>query len=512
MAAMCMLGACAICCFAAPGASRTHTEAAASAPIIPGDHPDPTIIRVGETYWTTSTSGGWGPEFELFRSSDLRHWNAVSSVFPHTPDWATDDFWAPELVYDAGHPEHSRILLYYVARKRGGPLCVAAATANDPAGPYTDHGPILCQTDGSIDPSFVRDEHGRPYLVWKEDGNSIGKPTPIYAQPLTPDLLHLTGEKTQLIVNQPTSWEGGVVEGPYIMHHGNSFYLFYAGGACCGEQCNYAEGVARSAHLLGPWQKDPANPIIRPNGAWKCPGHGTAVQTPKGGTWFVFHAYPAKGSVYLGRESLLDHITWAHDGWPVLSARADTAAASATRDDVSDNFTSPRLSPEWRWPIGDEPAVQTGGGALTVQANGSRPVLLARSLNTLAFTSTVRLENDSASEGLGIFGAAHHELVLMRTGQSLELVRNDSPTDRNVLWHTSLPGPGQVWVRVASQSRPEMEFSYSLDGHSWTPVAVPETAEHMPAWDQGLRVGLFVSGDKGAEARFGDFALTSNKP
>lgn len=71
---------------------------------------------------------------------------------------------APELVYD-----HGRVLLYYVARKRGGPLCIAAATAAQPGGPYDDKGPILCQPDGSIDPSFVRDEKGTPYLIWKED-------------------------------------------------------------------------------------------------------------------------------------------------------------------------------------------------------------------------------------------------------------------------------------------------------------------------------------------------------
>jgi hypothetical protein len=26
-------------------------------PIVPGDHPDPTIIRVGDIYWTASTAG-----------------------------------------------------------------------------------------------------------------------------------------------------------------------------------------------------------------------------------------------------------------------------------------------------------------------------------------------------------------------------------------------------------------------------------------------------------------------
>ena len=138
----------------------------------------------------------------------------------------------------------------------------------------------------------------------RKDANSIGKPTPIFAQPLTEDLLHLTGEKVELIRNDPAGWEGGVVEGPYILRHGDHFYLFYAGNACCGRDCKYAEGVARSTTLLGPWEKDPANPIILPNGAWKCPGHGTAVEDAAGHTYFIYHAYPTAGTIYLGRESL----------------------------------------------------------------------------------------------------------------------------------------------------------------------------------------------------------------
>jgi len=290
-------------------------QSAIENPILPGDHPDPTIVRIGDTYWTASTSGDWAPEFPLYRSTDLRHWTAAGAVFPQTPGWATGSFWAPEMVSDGG-----RVLVYYVGRKRGGPLCVAVATASRAEGPYTDHGPILCQPDGSIDPSFARDEHGQPFLIWKEDGNSERKPTPIWAQPLTGDLVHLTGSKTQLLVNDPASWEGGVVEGPYIFRHAGRFYLFYAGNSCCGVACHYAEGGARADRLLGPWEKDPANPIIGANAAWKCPGHGTAVETPAGRDYLLYHAYPAAGTVTMGRESVLDEINWSPDGWPVINA------------------------------------------------------------------------------------------------------------------------------------------------------------------------------------------------
>jgi beta-xylosidase len=221
--------------------------------------------------------------------------------------------WAAELVSDRG-----RFLVYYAGRKKDGPLCVAVATAEQPTGPWQDHGPIVCQPDGSIDPAFARDEHGTPYLIWKEDGNSQRKPTPIWAQPLSEDLLHLRGEKHQLIVND-APWEAGVVEGPFVLRHAGRFYLFYAGNACCGASCNYAEGVARASFLLGPWQKDPANPIIAANHHWKCPGHGSIVHTTDGRDVLVYHSYPANGAAGAGRESLLDTITWGLDAWPTVN-------------------------------------------------------------------------------------------------------------------------------------------------------------------------------------------------
>ena len=56
--------------------------------------------------------------------------------------------------------------------RRDGPLCIAVADAARPQGPYTDRGPLVCQDAGSIDAMPIRDENGRRYLVWKEDGNS----------------------------------------------------------------------------------------------------------------------------------------------------------------------------------------------------------------------------------------------------------------------------------------------------------------------------------------------------
>src|SRR5215467_4680172 len=66
-------------------------------PVIPGDFPDPSIIRVENEFWATATSSEWGPQFPLLHSTNLVDWDLVGSVLLHRPDWAIANFWAPEI-------------------------------------------------------------------------------------------------------------------------------------------------------------------------------------------------------------------------------------------------------------------------------------------------------------------------------------------------------------------------------------------------------------------------------
>ncbi len=476
-------------------------------PVVPGDHPDPSIVRLGDTYWMTSTSGDWVPSFSLFRSADLHRWTPAGAVFSQPPAWAQGDFWAPELTTGP-----NGVYVFYAARKKHGPLCVAVADAPKADGPYTDHGPLVCQDDGSIDPSVVRDNDGRPFLVWKEDGNSIHQPTIIWAQPLSANLLHLTGSKFELIRNDPNTWEGGVVEGPYILRHNGWFYLFYAGNACCGVACDYAEGVARARRLTGPWMKDPANPIIRPNDAWHCPGHGTAVTTPAGKDYFLYHAYPAAASVYLGRESVLDAIDWSADGWPVVdnghgpSGNAETNLPAVDEE----NFRSAKLDPEWKWPIGHRPMLHSGDGALTIAAAGeSQPMYVAHSAPSLDYEATVAIpQGVEAAAGLGLVGETTRALTLFRKASSVYLRRDDGQT-HEVLTTVTVPASGTVWLRLSCRANHDASFSYSTDDRHWTPLHQNLQPGAMLAWDHGLRISLVAEGPAGTHARFVKFSLRS---
>jgi beta-xylosidase len=274
---------------------------------MPGDYPDPSVVKIGDTYWASATTSNWFPAFPLMYSKDLVHWKQKGFVFDKMPEWADFYFWAPEISYENG-----KVYIYYAAHKKNGNLCIGIASADKPEGPYKDHGPIICQEAGSIDAFPMRDRDGKLYLIWKEDGNSVGKPTPIWASELNEERTALIGNKKELFRNdQP--WEGNLVEGVSMIRHGDYFYAIYAGAGCCGAGCSYLTGVARSKSVLGPWEKY-KEPLITNTNKWVCPGHGTAVEKD-GRYYFLYHAYDKTTNIFTGRQGILSEFKFTDDQW-----------------------------------------------------------------------------------------------------------------------------------------------------------------------------------------------------
>src|SRR5262245_51821813 len=91
-----------------------------SNPVMAGDYPDPSVIRVGRDYWATATTSEWAPLFPLLHSRDLVNWRMVGSALQKRPDWSDDNYWAPEISHYRG-----RYFIYYTGHKKGGSLCIA---------------------------------------------------------------------------------------------------------------------------------------------------------------------------------------------------------------------------------------------------------------------------------------------------------------------------------------------------------------------------------------------------
>jgi hypothetical protein len=283
-------------------------------PVVPFDCPDPGVVSVGEppVYYALCTGGA----FPIRRSHDLVLWEDTGAVVlpDGKPAWAANGFrnWAPEL-----HAIGARFVVYYTCANGDDVLSIGAAVADAPTGPFTDLGaPLVEHPQGVSDASLARDAGGTPYLVYKIDGNAHGQPTPILIRELAADGLAFAPGSTavELLRNAPATWEGGVVEAPWIVHQGGVAYLFYSGNVY---DHRYRTGVARSTAITGPFEKLGA-PVLANDATWAGPGHGSVV--PVGDRlYFVYHAWHATSGgqhdAARGRVILVDEITFA-DGWP----------------------------------------------------------------------------------------------------------------------------------------------------------------------------------------------------
>lgn len=90
---------------------------------------------------------------------------------------------------------------------------------------------------------------GRPWLLWKSDGDCCDKPTAIYTQQLSSDGLSTIGPPRRLLgATQP--WEDKLVEAPTMIQDDNHFWLFYS-GRLWGHK-THGIGIASCESVIGP--------------------------------------------------------------------------------------------------------------------------------------------------------------------------------------------------------------------------------------------------------------------
>lgn len=469
--------------------------------VLPGDHPDPSVVKIGNEYWAAGTTSNWFPAFTLYRSGDLVNWKAAGHVFTAMPAWAGYYMWAPEITYDNG-----KVYVYYTARKKGGSLCIAAAVADRPEGPYRDLGPLICQKDGSIDPFPIRDENGKLHMIWKEDGNSVGKPTPIWIAEMKEDRTSLVGEKKELF-RADMPWERGLVEGVSVMRHKDYFYAFYAGAGCCGKTCSYGTGLARSKSLSGPWEKYPGNPVLTDNSKWKCLGHGTPVEKD-GRFYFLYHAYSQASGAYAGRQGVLSEFEFAPDGWPRFldkENRADLVKAGT----INDDFSTGALADRWHWSIFQDVKYTIAGNTLKLHAlPAACGAYIGQAVLTPHYESQVTLLKGSSSKaGLALIGDDRNMVAATVYKNKLRLIqlKQDKP---EVIAETAIRMPLRLVLKVKVTNNTQATFLYSTDGRRFHILnKQPADISYLPPWDRAVRVGLVSKGDAGEAALFKNFVL-----
>jgi len=260
-------------------------------PVYPFDFPDPDVIDAGGTYFAYGTNAAGG-NIQIIQSADLAHWTTVGDALPRLASWASPgSTWAPGVAHRAG-----RFLLYYTALDASAPgarQCISVATATRPQGPFTDatSAPLVCQSalGGSIDPAPYTGPGGKQYLVWKSIGGS-GQPATIWAQALAASGTAFARGTTPVVLLRPTqSWEGAVVEGPFMWSVPGGYELFYSANNW--NTASYAIGVAVCSGPLGPCTKPSSGPVYASQADLEGPGGASVFMDTSGNGWLAFHGW-----------------------------------------------------------------------------------------------------------------------------------------------------------------------------------------------------------------------------
>ena len=242
-----------------PSAQQSNKKVLPSAiknPVLNEDFADPTIVKLGNVYYTYATQSkvnGVMLNIQVATSVDLQHWKIERDALPQKPLWAktTQDFWAPHVLYDG---EIKKYILFYSAESddKATGKCLGVAFADQPLGPFIDKGsPLICGAGFiNIDPmAFVDQKTGKKLLYW---GSGF---QPIKVQEMSKDWKNFKPASEP----RPVIWLGKeknydrLIEGAWLDFHDNKYYLYYSGDNCCGDKANYAVMIARADDPLGPF-------------------------------------------------------------------------------------------------------------------------------------------------------------------------------------------------------------------------------------------------------------------
>jgi xylan 1,4-beta-xylosidase len=338
-------------------------------PIVPGDHPDPTILKDGSDYYMTFSSFFSYPGLVIWHSTDLVNWAPVGPALSKP----LGTIWAVDLCKHNG-----RYFIYIPAAPDGKPWSIYAIWADDIKGPWSD--PVDLNIHDCIDPGHIVGEDGKRYLFV----NGIRKVR------LTDEGLAADGavEPAYSPWHYPDDWvvEAFSPEGPKLLRHRDYFYLVTAVGGTSGPPTSHMVIAARSKSIHGPWEHCPHNPIVRTQSAdepWWSRGHATLVEGPAGDWWLVYHGYE-NGFRTLGRQTLLEPAEWTSDGWfrarggdlskPLAKPKGGKAGPAGFAH--SDDFTANRFGSQWSFhdpkpEDGERATYETG--ALRITARGTSP-------------------------------------------------------------------------------------------------------------------------------------------
>jgi xylan 1,4-beta-xylosidase len=479
-------------------------------PILPGFNPDPSIVRVGEDYYTATSTFEWFPGVQIHHSRDLANWDLVArpldrkSLLDMRGDPDSCGIWAPCLSYADG----LFWLIYTDVKRKDGNFKDAhnyLTTAPSIEGPWSD--PVYMNSSG-FDPSLFHDDDGRKWFVnmtWDHRTRPLLF-AGIALQEYDPAQKKLVGPVRNIFKGTDLK----LVEGPHLYKRAGKdgrpwYYLLTAEG---GTGYEHAITFARSRDIAGPYELHPLKYIVTSKDAPLNPlqraGHGDWVETPDGRTYIVHltgRPTTQKRRCVLGRETAIQEAEWRDDDWLWLRSGTNVPALHVEVPGAFDEakywaeqryaFAPDKpLHKDFQWLRTPEPerifSLGAAPGKLRLYGRESigswfEQALVARRQTHFSYDAEVTLDFSPVDErqfaGLTCYYSRYNFHYLTVTAHSdgqrelLIMSSEASHPDGTLRFQVPVQIPNEGSVRLAVSIRgPALQFHYALGDGALQPV------------------------------------------
>lgn len=462
-------------------------------PVMPGFNPDPSICRVGDDYYLTTSSFTWFPGIPVYHSRDLVNWELIGHAIdrPGMVDMKglndNDGTWAATIRYHEG-----TFYIITTASKSGGNFYV---TATSPQGPWSD--PVWLKDAHGIDPSLFFDDDGKCYYTgnrWDFKHSWTGQ-CAVWVQELDLKQGKLVGERKIIAYGHANNAK--FAEGPHIYKVNGQYLLLMAEG---GSGSNHAITAHHAKNIFGPYVADQINPVLSHRHLGKnFPitniGHADLVDTPDG-NWYavVLGNRMVDGMSTLGRETFLCRVDF-ENGSPIFNAGYGQVRQSMERPqlpwspvrqaDDREEFDSDQLPLGWYGVrIPDSPFYSLSGGKLCLRLRQQVidsldcASMLIRKIPDIRFSATASLSFKAKSKdeqaGIVLYRTANGYLALMKGKTGLSLIRKRKGI-REIVAQTAYTQT-DVFLRIAVDGS-KARFSYSGDNTTWNELGEAQSMD-----------------------------------